>query len=195
MNGHKIIVDIIDDRDIRCPCFVEINKKSFFFDATETKKSFEVESPTGVLEVSIKKESALKNRPWWAVCFLLVFEFIINLLSGHGPDETLSYERMPFEISFYEKREITNDTVVTYKFSNLIVIDYASIPGWERLVNVSTVMLFVLLLAVLVVAGFIIGGFFGVILLALSLPASAVVALLGRSRTLSLMDEVIQKMK
>ena len=85
--------------------------------------------------------------------------------------------------------------MVTYKFSNLIVIDYASIPGWERLVNVSTVMLFVLLLAVLVAAGFIIGGFFGAILLVLSLPASAVVALLGRSRTLSLMDEVIQKMK
>ena len=187
MDNKHIIVNIEGDLPVRCRVFLKINGKDFVIFSDEKDNSFEIESDSGIVEIEIKKENIWKTRSKATVFISTLLDFVMGIVAGTGSQGD-AVESIPFEIDNSLNTMVDKDTVYSYKLSELVSIDDEKIPEWQRFVSFEAGIVLILVAAVMVLLGVIFKGFIGITLMIAALPLAAVIAVVGRSNVLNLLN-------
>ena len=167
--------------------FLKINGKDFVIFSDEKDNSFEIESDSGIVEIEIKKENIWKTRSKATVFISTLLDFVMGIVAGTGSQGD-AVESIPFEIDNSLNTMVDKDTVYSYKLSELVSIDDEKIPEWQRFVSFEAGIVLILVAAVMVLLGVIFKGFIGITLMIAALPLAAVIAVVGRSNVLNLLN-------
>ncbi len=187
MDNKRIIVNVEGDLPIRCRVFITINGKDFVIFSDEKDNSFEIENESGIVEIAIKKENIWNTRSKSAIFINTLLDLLMGMVAGTGSQGD-AVESMPFGIDHTLNTTVDNDTVFSYKLSDLLSIDDANIPEWVKFVSFQAGIAFVLVAAVMVILGIIFKGFIGIVLMIAALPLAGVLSFAGRSNVLNLLD-------
>ena len=187
MDKKRIIVNVEGDLPIRCRVFLKINGKDFVIFSDEKDNSFEIETDTGIFEIEIKKENIWKTESKATILITTLLDLIMGVFAGTGSQGD-AVESLPFGIDYTLNTTVDDYTVYSFKLSEYMSIDEEKVPDWERFVTIEAGVAFALVVAVMVLLGIIFKGFIGIILMIAALPLAAVIAVVGRSNVLNLLD-------
>ena len=187
MTNKRIIVNVEGDLPIRCRVFLKINGKDFVIFSDEKDNSFEIENDTGIVEIEIKKENIWKTESKATIFITSLLDLIMGIFAGTGSQGD-AVESLPFGIDYTFNTTVDDYTVYSFKLSEYMSIDEEKVPDWERFVTIEVGVAFALVVAVMVLLGIIFKGFIGILLMIAAIPLAAVIAVVGRSNVLNLLD-------